>query len=178
MALTTVAAIRATAGIDADFDFNLFRLPDEAALDGIVQTALTQASAWIRLRASSTYYTGSATTNADADDTFRLAEELMAAHFLFLRLKARRVFGTHFPYLQEGSERFAELIDEEIPKQVETLIGQYVTVETDQTAYALASMIVTTPTDPSQVQSVDEVLEDLRRESLGLLPLVPGVTPV
>jgi hypothetical protein len=136
MPLTTPANVRQTGGISEANAFLLFQVDDDAALNAEVTRLLARASAWLKTR-SPDFYTGTTTTETDVDALFAGAEEALTMHYLTMQLKAKRVYGTHFPYDQEGSERFEELIDVEWLAQMEGLIGAYMEVEGD-TAHPFA----------------------------------------
>lgn len=130
MSLTITAHVRQTGGIAAANDYLLFQMADDTALNTEVTRMLARASAWLKTRAPD-HYTGSATIEPDIDALFEGAEEALTMHYLTMQLKARKVYGTHFPYDQEGSERFEELIDVEWLAQMEGLVGAYMEVEGD-----------------------------------------------
>jgi len=141
MALTTVAHVRQTGGIAEDNAYLLFQVDDDDALNTEVARMLTRASAWLTTRAPDVY-TGSATSDTSVDALFEGAEEALTMHYLTMQLKAKKVYGTHFPYDQEGSERFEELIDVEWVTQMEGLVGAYLNaLDTDlQHPFALPGL--------------------------------------
>src|SRR5438552_13430852 len=121
MPLTSVANVRKTGGIAEANAYLLFQMADDAELNTEVDRKLALAAAWLASRAPD-FYTGSATAEAGIDTLFSGAEEALAMHFLTMQLKARKVYGTHFPYDSEDSDRFGELIDVEWFAQMEGLI--------------------------------------------------------
>lgn len=130
MPLTTVANVRQTGGIAESNAYLLFQMDDDDALNDEVERMLNRASAWLASRAED-FYTGSATSDTGIDALFEGAEECLTLHFLTMQLKARKVYGTHFPYDSEGSERYEELIDVEWFAQMEGLVGAYMEVGGD-----------------------------------------------
>jgi hypothetical protein len=162
VSLATVEEVRRRGGLNEETDHNLFRVADEAELDDMVAEDLALAEAWISERVSTEVYTGSATASTARDLIFARAECLMALHFLTLPLKARKVEGTHWAVDQEGSERFAELIDVEYLNQAKILIEQYVTVDidTDEAPFALPAFAVIPATDRSVLTAWPEVLQE------------------
>jgi hypothetical protein len=151
VALASVGETRAALGIDEADAHLTFRLPDEAALDTAVSAAIARASAWLLSRANSSYYTGSSPgpDSTDVDELFKGAEEYAAGHFLFPRLKVRRVFGTHFPYVGETSERYQELIDQELLQLAEELVEPYLNtpITEAEANYSAGVFLVSTPID-------------------------------
>lgn len=121
-----------TGGIAEADAYLLFRLADDAALNTEVTRMLTRASAWLVGHLTDPAdYTGAATAATNTDALFAGAEEALTMHFLTMQLKARKVYGTHFPYDSEGSERFEELIDVEWFKQVEGFVSGFLNTQVD-----------------------------------------------
>jgi hypothetical protein len=146
VALTTVQETRLALGID-DPDAHLtFRYPDESALDAAVAAMITRAVQWLASNADSSYYTGASPGPATAaiDGLFQGAEEYAAGHFLFPRLKIRKVTGTHWAIDQESSERFQELIDTELLTLATELVEPYLTgdLTADTSVYTTGSFHV------------------------------------
>lgn len=160
MSLTTVANVRQTGGIAEADAFLMFRVADDTALNAEVARMLARASAWLAEQAP-LHYTGSATASANVDLLFTGAEEALTMHFLTMQLKARRVYGTHFPYDSEGSERFQELIDVEWFAQMNGLVGRFFEVSSDAGhPFALPVMGTTSTIQPEEIDSVTTRLGD------------------
>ncbi len=158
MALTTAAHVRQTGGIAESNAYLLFAMDDDADLNAEVTRMLARASAWLKTRAPD-FYTGAATSDTDVDALFEGAEEALTMHYLTMQLKAKKVYGTHFPYDQEGSERFEELIDVEWLAQMEGLIGAYLEVTGDAAhPFALPVCGATGTILPSELDPITTIL--------------------
>ncbi|HEV8176115.1 MAG TPA: hypothetical protein VGP44_00360 [Gemmatimonadales bacterium] len=171
MALTTAANVRAVGGLDEASDHLLFRDPDDAALDARINALIPAAAAWLRTRAP-VYY---ASTDVDIIALFTHAESLLTLILLVETLKARKVYGSHFPFDSETSDRYEALIDTEWPKQLEMLIDPYLTIETEGTAFAMPQLVFTQPVSRPAVRSFSDLLQDVIDEATGFLPFGAGV---
>ncbi len=151
MPIASATSARLTLGIDDARAHELFRYADSTALDTAVTAAITRAEAWLLSVANSSYYDGTSPgpSSTTIDELFKGAEEYAAGHFLFPRLKIRRVTGRHAPFQQEGSDRFQELIDVEFLRLAEELVQPY--LDTDLTGteqvFSLGVFLTTTPLD-------------------------------
>lgn len=156
MALASAALVREVGGIDDGDAYNLFRLANDAALNTLVTARLAVASSWLKTRAPDEY----ASSDTDIQALFTHAEALLAMHFLCVSLKARKVYGTHFPYDSEGSDRYAELIDVEWMKQVEELVGPFLVVQAgDEKAFAAPVFLAGGVIDRSTLDGAGETTE-------------------
>ena len=170
MALTTIAEVRASGGIDDHAAHRAFRYEDDGQLDDEVQKAIAWAVGWLKARVDTEFYTGSTTSDTDRDELFKGAEEDMALYRLLPRLKVRKVLGTHAPLVQEGSDRFEALIDDEIPRHVEMAIEPYATIETSaDSPFALPQIAATDDFDREDLLSIDVQNAAIIDESLGLV---------
>jgi hypothetical protein len=170
--LTTVARVRELGGLNDAAAINvsahdLFGLADVAALDTRITTEIAVASAWLQSRAGDDYDSG----DTVKDILFAEAEAYLALQQLYESLKMRKVTGTEFPLVGEGSDRFQELIDVEMPAHIQKFVDAYLTVETPgetfaAPAFALTSVIVRTGTE-SQIQTAGQELDDILDEAQG-----------
>ena len=181
MPLSTAANVRQTGGIAESNAYLLFQVADDTALNTEVTRMLARASAWLANHVEdATVYTGSATADTNIDAMFEGAEEALTMHFLTMQLKARKVYGTHFPYDQEGSERFEELIDVEWFRQMESFVSTYLNTQDDPThTFALPVLgstgtIIATDLEPITT-TLGKVLD--RAENNVQRPLGPWVWP-
>ena len=171
MPLADVAYVKLVGGLNEAQDYLLFRVADTAAMDAKLQEDLNLASAFIGDRVPVAYYTGSPTVNVNRDLLFKRAEALFALAFAGINPKTRKVVGTHANFDSEGSERYAELVDNEYLKQAELLIEPYVSItEVGEPSLALPTLLVTPAIAPADVQTTEEVLEDDILASLGAVP--------
>jgi hypothetical protein len=172
VALSAPADVRRRGGLNDVEAFELFRVEDEAELDDLLAEDIALAVAWLQERVDTAYYTGSATGSAGRDIVFKRAEILLTLHFALMPLKTRRVMGTHWGVDQEGSDRFAELIDNEFLKQASLLIEEFTVIETTDTPFVLPAIMATNDFDRSEI--LDQVTQNqaVIDESLGLV----GVT--
>lgn len=168
MALATAALVREVGGIDDDAAYRLFVVASDTALNALVTARLAIASAWLRTRAPNDYDNG----DADTDALFTHAEALLTMHFLAETLKARKVYGTHFPYDSEDSDSYAKLIDVEWMHQVEELVGPFLAVTVgDEKPFAAPVFLTFGVLDRSQLQSASDELGDIIDEANATLTL-------
>lgn len=162
--LTTVARVRALGGLDDAQAFNLFRLADNAALIARIEEEITVASAWLQSRAPDDYDQGNAVNNI----LFKEAESYLVLQNLNETLKMRKVHGTHFPLQTEGSERFEELIDVEIPSHIQKFIDGFMVIEEKGAAFAAPVLVTGEILDRSGIQSASQELDDILGEANSL----------
>lgn len=173
--LTTVARVRELGGLDDAQAYNLFRLANDAALIARITSEITVASAWLQSRAPDDYDQGSAVN----DILFAEAEAYLALQNLNETLKIRKVHGTHFPLQTEGSERFEELIDVEIPSHIQKFIDGFMVVEEKGAAFAAPVLVTGEILDRRTLQSVSGELDDILNESNApVTPFPPALNTV
>lgn len=169
MPLTTATQVMEAGGLNDVDAHRLFRLDSEAELRTYIESKMPLATAWLRSRAA-TYY---ASTDPDVIALFTYAEALLTLHWCLLPLKARKVMGTHWPLEMEGSERFQELIDNEIISQVEELLSPYLVVVVTGKNFALPTFrsgnaLVPSDYDPADVE-LRQIL-DQANSTIGAAP--------
>lgn len=161
MALSTVDAVRQRLGINDELSHELFGLPDEAALDAMVEDELAVATAYLTSKAG-TNYTQTADTNLQA--LMARAEIYFVGMQIAEPLKARKVFGTHAPYDSEESLSYQRLIDEEWQAKFEMLTGPYVSDDTGS-PYSLGVFVVSESLDrTTDVDCITDQYDDLLAE--------------
>ena|SRR5438132_1707466 len=176
MAQASIALVKELGGLNAADDYNLWRFSSPDELDAALIRALAIGSAWIRRRAPSLY----TTTDADTLTCLAVGEAFLALHFAVASLKSRKVFGTHYPLDQEGSERFAELIDNEYKRLAEDALGLDLTVVEEAQAFARPTFRIGPVIDPlvdTTIEPEDVQLEEIAAQSRGWVRTLPVVNP-
>jgi len=143
VALTTPGEVRRLGGLDDELAYELFRLPDEAALDALISDEIDLASAYLTSKAGSDY---TQTADSGKQAIFRRAEAYFVLMQLAEPLKARKVYGKHAPYASEESLSYQRLIDEEWAAKFEMLVGQFIADDTGS-PYSAGVFITTEPFD-------------------------------
>lgn len=168
MALTTVGEVRRLGGLD-DFEaYNLFRLPDEAALDQLITDEITLASAFLTSKAGSDY-TQTADTGKQA--IFRRAEAYWVLMQLGEPLKARKIMGSQWALDSEEGLSYERLIDTEWQTKFEMLVGQWVADDTAG-AFSLGVFLTTEPFD-----RLLDVENDVTERNADIIAEANGWTP-
>lgn len=162
----TSTLVRQLGGLNDSGAYNLFRVADDAALNTFIDAQIAVASAWLSLTAP-TYY---ASTDASIDLVFKQAEAYITLQYLADALKARKVFGTHFPYDSEESSSYAQLIDVEWEARAETLLSRFVTLDTAANPIAFPYFGTSSVIDYTNVDSAEAELTEIRNQSLGYNP--------
>lgn len=152
MALTSVTEVRRLGGLDDELAYQLFRLPDEPALEALIEDEITLASAYLTSKAGTEY---TQTADTDQQALFRRAEAYFVLIQLVEPLKARKVFGTHAPYDSEESLAYERLIDTEWQAKFEMLVGNFVADDTPTTPFSLGAFRTTEPFD--RLTDIDSV---------------------
>lgn len=170
--LTSVGRVRDLGGLTDDAVTNfkahfLFGYADDAALIARITTEIAVASAWLQSRGGSDYASG----DTVKDTLFAEAEAYLALQPLYETLKMRKVTGIHHPLQSEGSERFQELIDVEMPAHIAKFIDAYIAPPEDPgRPWAAPAMALSRPIDRRQPTYVSqrEQLDDTIDEATGL----------
>lgn len=136
MAYTDTTTTRRIGGINESDAYNLFRLSSDSDLNSLVQDAIDFAASWLMIRAPNDY----PSTNPNQQAMFKRAEACLAMHLLTLHLKQRKALGTHFPYIQEESERFEALVQTDWQEQMRDCVGQYLIVDEEAHPFAAPAM--------------------------------------
>lgn len=168
--LTTVARVRELGGLNDAAQLNLlahnlFGLASSAALDARITTEIAVASAWLQTRAGTDYADGSI-----KDTLFGEAEAYLALQNLYETLKMRKITGTEFPLIGEGSERYEALIDVEMPGHIQKFIDAYMIVEEPGKPFAAPAFALTSvlaPRTDSTLQTAAQELDDILDETQG-----------
>lgn len=165
---TTVQQVKDVGGLNHADDYLLFRVANTPALDDLIEDAIDVAAAWLRTRLPSGIY---ATSDTDIQTLLALGEAYLALHFLAPHAKARKVYGTHFAFDSEDSERYEELIDVEWLKLMEDLLGEWLDVSPTG-SFARPRLRVGAVIDRNDLQSVEEefaeTLDHVRSLSVAL----------
>jgi hypothetical protein len=158
MVQATVALVKELGGLNQADDFNLWRFSTPDELDAALTRHLLYAAARIR-RAAPDFYTS---TDSDTLLLLSVGESFLALHYAAMALKSRKVFGTHYPLDQEGSERFEELIDNEYLRRAEEALGIDLTTSGTQ-SFARPTFqvgpVLNRLTDPTLESEVEQILE-------------------
>jgi len=175
MAWATEARVRGVGGFnDAGTlgDWKLFKFATNAELTAAIADAIAVASAFLKVRDPGGVYT---TTDTDIQEILAQAESFLALHFFVPALKARRVYGTHYPLESEGSDRFEELIDIEWMELAQQLLAGIINLEVKgEKAFARPTLRVGRVIDPLDVsyksseQQIEETLDYARSLSVVL----------
>lgn len=168
MSLSTPAQVRSLGGLDGDAGSTLFRLSGEAELDALIEDELAVATAFLTSRAGTNY---TQTTDTNLQALMARAEQYFVLAQLFERLKARRVVATHFPYLQEGSDRFQELVDTEWMAQFERLAGPYISEDTAGSPFSAGVFVIGTALDRTTSDCITDINQAILDEANGVCSL-------
>lgn len=158
MALTSVTEVRRLGGLDDELAYQLFRLPDEPALEALIEDEITLASAYLTSKAGTEY---TQTADTDQQAIFRRAEAYFVLIQLVEPLKARKVFGAGWALDSEDSLSYERLIDQEWQGKFEMLVGQFISDDTPATPFSLGSFQTTEPFD--RLTDIDSVTTQNRR---------------
>lgn len=147
----------------------LFQVADQTALDAIVNDAVAYADAWFEGHAGSNY---GLTTPAYAPVLQRRGVMYLALEALCDTLKARKIYGTHAPYMSEESESYERLIDNEWGQRAKEALDLWLTVDTRGVGFAKPVFLVTDPTpiledETNGLASVNQQLEEELARSRG-----------
>ena len=140
-------------GIAGATDYELFDLPDEAALDALVSDEIDVVSAYLASKAGTNY---TQTADTGLQTRFRRGEAYRTLCELFEPLKAKKILGTHAPYDSEESASYQRLIDEEWGPRAETYIGEFIADDTGG-PYSAGVFITSSPFD--RITDVDCVTD-------------------
>ena len=175
-ALATVALVKTFGGLDDSPDaYLLFRYADMATLDATVQLCINVASAWIQTRIASD--PGYPPTDPAVATVVQQGEVYLAEHYLFPILKARKVTGTHAPFVQEDSDRFDLLMENDWWRLAQELLSPYLTIEDEgvlrfaMPTFGIGPVIDIGP--DSNLTSAEQQVEDLldRARTLSVPPV-------
>lgn len=112
----------------------MFFVPDQTALDAIVQSAIDYGDAWLQGHAGSNY---GITTPSWVPVLQRRGVMYLALEALTDMLKARKIYGTQYAYDSEESASYEALIDNEWGQKARESLDIWLTVETQGTGFAL-----------------------------------------
>lgn len=154
MAWATKEKVKEIGGLNYANDYLNFQFSSVAELNTAIDNAIAVASAWlqIRLTPADIYET----TDADIQVVLAQGEAYLALHFLVPAIKARKVYGTHFAWDSETSERYAELIDVEWLALAQELLADWLIVAVGDRVFARPKMRVGTVIDRTTLQSAEE----------------------
>lgn len=120
MALTTTANVETLgAFIPQLFD------TDQAGMDVLVQAAINDSDAWMQVYLGANY--GGTTTFETAVQT--RAQTYMALSLLTPLLKAKKVYGTHFPIDSEDSDAFERLMEQDWEGLARSYLAKWISIE-------------------------------------------------
>ena len=174
-ALATVANVKRYGGLDDNPDnYLLFRYTSEAALDDTVQDSINNASAYIQTRISAD--PGYPPTDAAILQVVTQGEVYYALHYLYPILWARKVTGTHAPFIQEDSDRFELLMQNDWKQLAVEQLSPYMTIEDEgvlrfaMPTFGIGPVIDQGP--DSNLTSAEQQVEDLldRARTLNVPP--------
>jgi len=160
MPYATVALVKQIGGLNAADDYLLFRYDSADELDAAITRQLGVVAAGLTEDIPDIY------TAPTSGQELILAEgeAYLALSLLCMGLKSRKVFGTHWPLDQEGSDRFAELIDNEFEQRAQDLLGRWLTVTATPNAFARPGLII-----GRAVDRVDDPLIDTEAEQIEII---------
>ena len=153
MGLTSVREVRRLGGLDDDESFRLFRMPDDAALDALIEDEIDFISAVLTDKAGSNY-TQTANTNLVA--RFRRAEAYYVLAEITEPLKSRKTHGTHWAVDSEDSVRLEALIENNYQAKAESLVGQYLPDDTTDSPFSAGVFVIGTAVDPDDVDCITD----------------------
>lgn len=166
MGLTTSATVRKLGGLNDADAYLLFGLANDAALETFVNEMIAVASAW--LGQTSVHYS-SATPAIQA--IHAQAEAYIALQYLADALKARKVYGTHWPLDMEDSASFANMIDIEWEARAETLLSRFTTLDTAARPIAFPTFSVGPIIDYTNIDSAEMEFQEIANQGRGWNPV-------
>lgn len=143
MALTTAQHVLRLGGLDETSGHELFRDDTEAELLLRVAAEIPIAEAYISVVAPAAYASVAVNTVALLG---RCCEYLVLQQ-LCEPLKARKVYGSHWPLDSEDSSRFEALLDTEWAARADKILNLFGAGETSK-PIVLAGLLVGQPTEP------------------------------
>src|SRR5436305_12506599 len=112
----------------------LFQVAAKTALDTLVRSAIDYADAWFQGHSGLNY---GLTVPSWAPVIQRRGVMYLALEALTDTLKARKIYGTHAPYMSEDSPAYEALIDNEWGQRGREALDLWITVEKQGTGFAL-----------------------------------------
>lgn len=147
----TIDRVKKLGGLNEEDDYRLYRFASPDELDAEITDAIAVARADIRLANQPVYDAPS----ADQLVKIKRGECYYALYYLYPALKARKVTGTHWPLDQEGSERFAELIDSEWLSLAQAALEGIIDVTQKGENFAMPTFQTSRATDPLNDPAID-----------------------
>jgi hypothetical protein len=166
MPLATNALVRQLGGLNDDEAHLLFGLDTEPELEALITEQLAVASAWLGL--TSSYYTS---LDANIIAVHRQAETYITLQYLGDMLKARKVYGSHWPLDSEDSAAYSNMIDIEWEARAETLLSRFTTLDTAARPIAFPTFSVGPIVDYTNVDSAEQELVEIADQSRGWNPV-------
>lgn len=120
----------------------LFQVADTTALNALIQSALDYADGWFQGHSGANY---GILTPAWVPVLQRRGVIYLALEALTDTLKARKIYGTHSPYMSEDSPAYEALIDNEWGQRAREALDLWLTIETQGTGFALPYFGITEP---------------------------------
>jgi hypothetical protein len=120
MPLTNVAEVEKIGALIP----NLFDT-DQAGLDALVLDAATDADNWMQVYLGSLY---GGTTTAETAVQAR-GQAYLALAYLTPTLKAKKVYGTHFPLDSEDSAAYENLLEQDWEGLARSLLAKWISIE-------------------------------------------------
>lgn len=173
--LIDTAPAGSTSGIANFYAHNLFGYPDDPTLVTRIQTEINLASSWLQSRAGNDYAIAAGGSDPIRNALFGEAEAWLALQQLYETLRMRKALGIHFPFLNEESDRFENLIRVGMPEHIKKFVEQYL-VDDEGKPFAAPVMVFTPVIDRTlpSVESERAKLDDIIDEATGLpVPVFP-----
>jgi hypothetical protein len=113
---------------------SLLLLADQPSLDTFVQANIDWSDAWMQGHMGENY---GLTEFAWQVELQRRGQAYLALEAICDTVKAQKIYGTYFPYMQEESQSFERLIDNEWGVKAMQSLDIWVTVESASSHFAL-----------------------------------------
>lgn len=153
MAWATKEKVKEVGGLNYANDYLNFQFASVSELNTAIDNAIAVASAWLQIRIQDGVYE---TEEETIQTVLAQGEAYLALHFLVPAIKARKVYGTHFAWESEASDRYAELIDVEWLALAQELLADWLIVPVGTATFARPVLRVGTVIDPADLQTVEE----------------------
>lgn len=128
----------------------LFQLADQASLDTFVQAAIDASDDWMQGHLGASYGLAQFDWQVGLQ---RRGQMYLALEKLTDTVKARKIYGTHAPYMSEDSPAYEALIDNEWGIRAMEMLDLWVTVESPTRHFAMPLLLTSSPLIENEIQN-------------------------
>ncbi len=173
MALTTVEEVLRVGGLDGVSDYTLFWLDSEAQLRERVTAELVIAEAYVGVVAPAAY----AATDAGTRTLLGRAAVYVTLMQLCEPLKARKVYGSHYPLDSEDSPRFEALTTGEWESMADKMLNLFGAADSSK-PIMLPGLVAGNEIEPLGRLTAEQKLREEIDSDRGLAVRQIGTSPV